>query len=78
MLSRSEVVFHDNFQLCTAVQTQELNVSFIWKQDLQSRLGAMRLLFVPVLKMFLAIQCYDDDVKRTMQYWLSSQISTIL
>jgi hypothetical protein len=83
MFTHGVVLLHDNARPHTAAQTQALIMSFGWEQMNHPPLYSPDLepsdfhLFLH-LKKFLAGQRFnnDDEVKRAVQKWLSSQAAT--
>jgi histone-lysine N-methyltransferase SETMAR len=82
MLTRGVVLLHDNARLHTAAQTQALITSFGWEQmshpPYSPDLAPSDFHLFLHLKKFLAGQHFnnDEDVKRAVQKWLSSQAAT--
>jgi transposase len=84
MLTRRVVLLHDNAWPHTAAQTQALITSFGWEQINHTHpphspdLAPSDFHLFLHLKKFLAGQRFDndEDVKRAVQKWLSSQAAT--
>jgi histone-lysine N-methyltransferase SETMAR len=79
MLTRGVVLLHDNARPHTAAHTQAVITSFGWEQmnhpPYSPDLAPSDFHLFLHLKKFLASQSFnnDEDVKRAVQKWLSSQ-----